>query len=90
MGHADIAFSPDPYLSSTLSYITVRGMQESGLITCAKHYILYEQEPVCTGPLDSEGGRTDCVDVSSDVDGECGALPPSPDLRQDSEGAVPA
>jgi beta-glucosidase len=45
-------------------------MQSSGLITCAKHYILYEQEPVCTGPLDSDGGRTDCVDVSSEVDGD--------------------
>lgn len=45
-------------------------MQESGLITCAKHYILYEQEPVCTGPIDAEGGQTDCHDVSSEVDGE--------------------
>jgi beta-glucosidase len=63
------AFSPDPYLSSTLSFLTVKGMQSSGLITCAKHYILYEQEPVCTGPLDSDGGRTDCKDVSSEVDG---------------------
>ena len=65
------AFSPDPYLSSTLSFLTVKGMQASGLITCAKHYILYEQEPVCTGPLDSDGGRTDCSDVSSEVDGGC-------------------
>ncbi|WVQ80171.1 hypothetical protein IAT38_002276 [Cryptococcus sp. DSM 104549] len=62
------AFTPDPYLSSTLSFLTVKGMQSSGLITCAKHYILYEQEPVCTGPLDGEGGRTGCVDVSSEVD----------------------
>jgi len=62
------AISPDPYLSSTMSFLTVRGMQESGLITCAKHYFLYEQEPVCTGPLDDSGGRTDCTDVSADVD----------------------
>ncbi|WWC71463.1 uncharacterized protein I206_105421 [Kwoniella pini CBS 10737] len=62
------AFTPDPYLSSTLSFLTVKGMQESGLITCAKHYILYEQEPVCVGPLDDEGGRTGCKDVSSEVD----------------------
>ncbi|WRT68513.1 uncharacterized protein IL334_005489 [Kwoniella shivajii] len=62
------AFTPDPYLSSTLSFLTVRGMQSSGLITCAKHYILYEQEPVCDGPLDDEGGRTGCRDVSSEVD----------------------
>jgi beta-glucosidase len=64
----DTAISPDPYLSSTMSFLTVRGMQESGLITCAKHYFLYEQEPVCTGPLDDSGGRTDCTDVSADVD----------------------
>ena len=63
-----VAISPDPYLSSTMSFLTVRGMQESGLITCAKHYFLYEQEPVCTGPLDDSGGRTDCTDVSADVD----------------------
>nr|XP_018261591.1 uncharacterized protein I303_06029 [Kwoniella dejecticola CBS 10117]OBR83749.1 hypothetical protein I303_06029 [Kwoniella dejecticola CBS 10117] len=62
------AFTPDPYLSSTLSFLTVRGMQQSGLITCAKHYILYEQEPVCDGPLDDEGGRTGCEDISSEVD----------------------
>ncbi|WVW85507.1 hypothetical protein I302_107545 [Kwoniella bestiolae CBS 10118] len=62
------AFTPDPYLSSTLSFLTVRGMQSSGLITCAKHYILYEQDPVCDGPLDDEGGRTGCRDVSSEVD----------------------
>ncbi|RXK42426.1 hypothetical protein M231_00416 [Tremella mesenterica] len=60
-------FSPDPYLSSTMSFLTVRGMQSSGLITCAKHYFLYEQEPVCTGPV-VDGGRTDCHDVSSEVD----------------------
>jgi beta-glucosidase len=53
-----------------MSFLTVRGMQESGLITCAKHYMLYEQEPVCTGPLDDSGSRTDCQDVSSDVDGK--------------------
>jgi beta-glucosidase len=55
-----------------MSGITVRGMQSSGLITCAKHYVLYEQEPVCTGPLDWTGGRTDCLDVSSNVDGAYG------------------
>lgn len=57
------------YLSSTLSFVTIRGMQSSGLITCAKHYVLYEQEPICEGPLDEYGGRTDCHDVSAEVDG---------------------
>ncbi|CAD6568913.1 MAG: hypothetical protein TREMPRED_004846 [Tremellales sp. Tagirdzhanova-0007] len=43
-------------------------MQSSGLITCAKHYVLYEQAEVCTGPVDSMGGRTGCVHVSSEID----------------------
>jgi beta-glucosidase len=51
-----------------MSFLTVKGMQASGLITCAKHYLLYEQEPVCTGPLADDGGRTDCMDVSSEAD----------------------
>ncbi|WVQ72131.1 hypothetical protein IAR50_001676 [Cryptococcus sp. DSM 104548] len=62
------AFSPDTYLSSTLSYLTTRALQSTGLITSAKHYVLYEQEPVCDGPLDPDGGRTQCEDVSSDID----------------------
>ncbi|TYJ52305.1 hypothetical protein B9479_007091 [Cryptococcus floricola] len=61
-------FSPDTYLSSTLSYLTTRALQSTGLITSAKHYILYEQEPACDGPPDSNGGTTECVDVSSDID----------------------
>ena len=73
-------------------------MQYSGLITCAKHYVLYEQEPVCTGPLDSGGGRTECHDVSSEVDGTLRPKTTSrdyicndnadDDLRQDAQGAV--
>lgn len=55
-----------------MSFLTVRGMQSSGLITCAKHYLLYEQDPVCNGPLGDDGGRTDCHQVSSEVDGESG------------------
>lgn len=43
-------------------------MQSTGLITCAKHYLLYEQEPVCTGPV-LDGSRSDCSDVNSVADG---------------------
>lgn len=57
-----------------MSFLTVRGMQASGLITCAKHYVLYEQEPVCTGPV-VDGSRTECLDVDSVVDGEASAPP---------------
>lgn len=42
-----VAFTPDPYLSSVYSYITVKAMGESGLVTCVKHYMAYEQEEVC-------------------------------------------
>lgn len=37
-------FSVDPYLSGVASYLTVKKAQETGLLTCAKHYIAYEQE----------------------------------------------
>ncbi|TXT15566.1 hypothetical protein VHUM_00069 [Vanrija humicola] len=66
------AFSPDPYLSSTLSSTVIRASQSSGLISCAKHYFLYEQDPVCDGPVTDDGHRTDCQQVHSLVDGEYG------------------
>lgn len=37
-------FSPDPFLSSVASYITVRAIQDQGVITSLKHFIGYEQE----------------------------------------------
>lgn len=52
-----------------MAYLTIKGMQSSGLITCTKHFIAYEQQPVCSGPLTEDGGPSDCDDVSSDVDG---------------------
>lgn len=52
-----------------MSYIAIRATQSTGLIACAKHYFLYEQAPVCTGPLDDYGGPTECRDVISMVDG---------------------
>lgn len=48
-------------------------MQSDGLITCAKHFLLYEQEPVCTGPVIG-GSRTDCLDVDSIADGKYGLV----------------
>lgn len=80
------AFTPDPYLSSTLSYIAIRGLQASGLVTCAKHYFLYEQEPVCDGPVDEYGGRTGCVDIHSMVDGGWGGCS---DPRQNHQRTLP-
>ncbi|CAK7208931.1 beta-glucosidase [Sporothrix curviconia] len=37
-------FSPDPYLTGVGMFETVSGMQSSGVIATAKHYILNEQE----------------------------------------------
>ncbi|SNX85695.1 probable beta-glucosidase [Melanopsichium pennsylvanicum] len=37
-------WSPDEYLSGEASYLTVKHAQDKGVVTCAKHYIAYEQE----------------------------------------------
>lgn len=36
-------FSPDPYLTGVGMHETIIGMQEAGVIACAKHYIGNEQ-----------------------------------------------
>ncbi|KAJ9254087.1 CAZyme family GH3 [Paecilomyces variotii] len=37
-------FSPDPVLTGALMAETIKGMQDAGIIACAKHFIGYEQE----------------------------------------------
>lgn len=37
-------FSPDPVSTGTLLAATIKGIQDAGVIACAKHYILNEQE----------------------------------------------
>ena len=37
-------FSPDPVLTGVLFGETIQGIQDSGVMACAKHYIAYEQE----------------------------------------------
>ena len=68
-------------------------MQESGLITCAKHYILYEQDALCTGPI-IDGLRTGCEYTSAEVDGDSLLLWARSELkcfpRQDRERALPS
>ncbi|KAJ6547711.1 putative beta-glucosidase [Mycena capillaripes] len=44
MGRNWEGFSPDSYLNGVASYLSVKHGQEQGVITCAKHYIAYEQE----------------------------------------------
>lgn len=36
-------FGPDPYLQGQATYQTVQGIQHSGVIACAKHWIANEQ-----------------------------------------------
>ncbi|GAB1317565.1 beta-glucosidase [Madurella fahalii] len=37
-------FSPDPYLTGVAMAETIQGIQSRGVVACAKHYILNEQE----------------------------------------------
>jgi beta-glucosidase len=37
-------FSPDPFLAGAAIAETVKGIQTSGVVACAKHYIMNEQE----------------------------------------------
>ena len=41
-------FSVDPYLTGVAMQETIRGMQSVGAQACAKHFIAYEQETVCS------------------------------------------
>jgi beta-glucosidase len=38
------AFGPDPYLAGVAMAETIQGIQSRGVVACAKHYILNEQE----------------------------------------------
>ncbi|KAJ6463752.1 putative beta-glucosidase [Mycena vulgaris] len=44
MGRNFEGFSPDSYLNGVASYLSVKYAQAEGVLTCAKHYIAYEQE----------------------------------------------
>ena len=37
-------FSPDPVLTGVAIAETIKGIQDSGVVACAKHFILNEQE----------------------------------------------
>ncbi len=39
-----LGFSPDPVLTGVAIAQTIQGIQDAGVIACAKHYILNEQE----------------------------------------------
>lgn len=37
-------FSPDPVLTGVAMSETIKGIQDAGVVACAKHYIMNEQE----------------------------------------------
>jgi beta-glucosidase-like glycosyl hydrolase len=39
-----LGFSPDPVLTGVAIGQTIQGIQDAGVVACAKHYILNEQE----------------------------------------------
>lgn len=59
-------FSPDPVLSGILVAETVRGIQDSGVIACTKHYIGNEQEHFRQGG--STGDTSVNEAISSNMD----------------------
>ena len=39
-----VGFSPDPVLTGIAMAETIKGIQDAGVVACAKHYIMNEQE----------------------------------------------
>jgi beta-glucosidase-like glycosyl hydrolase len=39
-----LGFSPDPVLTGVAIGQTIQGIQDAGVVACAKHYIMNEQE----------------------------------------------
>jgi beta-glucosidase len=58
-------FAPDPVLTGNMMATTIQGIQDAGVIACAKHYILYEQEHFRQG---SQDGYTVADSISSNAD----------------------
>ena len=61
-------FSPDPVLTGVLLAETVRGIQDSGVIACAKHYVGNEQEHFRQTPEAAGFGFNISDVLSSNVD----------------------
>ena len=55
-------FGPDPYLGGVAMAQTIEGIQSSGVVACAKHYILNEQEHY-RGLMSSNIGDRDMHEV---------------------------
>ena len=60
--------SPDPVLTGILFAQSVQGIQSAGVIACAKHYILNEQEHFRQAPEAASFGININDSVSSNLD----------------------
>lgn len=60
--------SPDPALTGIMMARTIEGIQDAGVIACAKHYIANEQEHFRQGPESTGFGFTINDSLSSNVD----------------------
>ncbi|PBP28603.1 beta-glucosidase 1 precursor [Diplocarpon rosae] len=61
-------FSPDPYLTGVAMAETIKGIQEAGVIACAKHFIGNEQEHFRQQPEAATYGFNISESVSSNID----------------------
>ncbi|KAI4210383.1 MAG: hypothetical protein LQ351_006750 [Letrouitia transgressa] len=61
-------FSPDPALTGTLMAETIRGIQDAGVIACAKHYVGNEQEHFRQAPESANYGFSINDSLSSNID----------------------
>jgi beta-glucosidase len=61
-------FSPDPYLAGALIAPTIQGIQDAGVMACAKHYIGYEQEHFRQAPEANGYGFNITQSISSNID----------------------
>lgn len=57
-----LGFSPDPVLTGVAIAQTIQGIQDAGVVACAKHFIMNEQEH------NRESTATDAFAYSSNLD----------------------
>jgi len=61
-------FSPDPYLTGVGMAESVRGIQDAGVVACAKHFIANEQEHFRQAPEAAGYGFNISESLSSNID----------------------
>lgn len=61
-------FSPDPVLTGVMMAETIKGIQDAGVIACAKHYIGNEQEHFRQAPEAQGYGYNITESLSSNID----------------------